>query len=70
YIRSGVDSGATLETGGERFGSKGYYIQHTVFSNVQGFLWRITIPEQCNKYHLSPGARDLIPRILVANNYS
>ncbi|PWA57942.1 delta l-pyrroline-5-carboxylate synthetase [Artemisia annua] len=35
YIRSGVDSGATLETGGERFGSKGYYIQPTVFSNVQ-----------------------------------
>ncbi|KAL7615098.1 hypothetical protein Lser_V15G07741 [Lactuca serriola] len=35
YIRSGVDNGATLETGGERFGSKGYYIQPTVFSNVQ-----------------------------------
>lgn len=35
YIRSGVDSGATLETGGERFGSNGYYIQPTVFSNVQ-----------------------------------
>ncbi|KAL5725195.1 aldehyde dehydrogenase (NAD(+)) [Ranunculus cassubicifolius] len=35
YIRSGIDSGATLETGGERFGSKGYYIQPTVFSNVQ-----------------------------------
>lgn len=35
YIRSGVANGATLETGGERFGSKGYYIQPTVFSNVQ-----------------------------------
>ncbi|XP_052184443.1 benzaldehyde dehydrogenase, mitochondrial-like [Diospyros lotus] len=35
YIRSGIDSGATLETGGERFGSKGYYIQPTVFSNVK-----------------------------------
>ncbi|CAH1437692.1 unnamed protein product [Lactuca virosa] len=35
YIRSGVDNGATLETGGERFGLKGYYIQPTVFSNVQ-----------------------------------
>ncbi|KAF8390385.1 hypothetical protein HHK36_024911 [Tetracentron sinense] len=35
YIRSGVESGATLESGGERFGSKGYYIQPTVFSNVQ-----------------------------------
>ncbi|XP_022733890.1 aldehyde dehydrogenase family 2 member B7, mitochondrial-like [Durio zibethinus] len=35
YIRSGVESGATLETGGERIGSKGYYIQPTVFSNVK-----------------------------------
>ncbi|KAM7506636.1 hypothetical protein LguiA_017089 [Lonicera macranthoides] len=35
YIQSGVDGGATLESGGERFGSKGYYIQPTVFSNVQ-----------------------------------
>ncbi|KAE8736075.1 Aldehyde dehydrogenase [Hibiscus syriacus] len=35
YIRSGIESGATLETGGEQLGSKGYYIQPTVFSNVQ-----------------------------------
>ncbi|KAF5769948.1 putative aldehyde dehydrogenase domain, aldehyde/histidinol dehydrogenase [Helianthus annuus] len=35
YIRSGVDGGTTLETGGQRFGSNGYYIQPTVFSNVQ-----------------------------------
>ncbi|CAL1357153.1 unnamed protein product [Linum trigynum] len=35
YIRSGVECGATLETGGERFGSKGYYVQPTVFSNVK-----------------------------------
>ncbi|KAI8020000.1 hypothetical protein LOK49_LG04G03702 [Camellia lanceoleosa] len=34
YIRSGIEC-ATLESGGERFGSKGYYIQPTVFSNVQ-----------------------------------
>ncbi|KAJ0464896.1 putative aldehyde dehydrogenase domain, aldehyde/histidinol dehydrogenase [Helianthus annuus] len=34
YIRSGVDGGATLETGGQRLGSNGYYIQPTVFSNV------------------------------------
>ncbi|KAL4346690.1 hypothetical protein GQ457_17G013340 [Hibiscus cannabinus] len=34
YIRSGVESGATLETGGQRLGDKGYYIQPTVFSNV------------------------------------
>ena len=35
YIRSGLESKATLECGGERFGSKGYFIQPTVFSNVQ-----------------------------------
>ncbi|XP_010265814.1 PREDICTED: aldehyde dehydrogenase family 2 member B7, mitochondrial-like [Nelumbo nucifera] len=34
-IRSGIESGATLETGGERFGTKGYFIQPTVFSDVQ-----------------------------------
>nr|AWA82041.1 aldehyde dehydrogenase family 2 member B7 [Vernicia fordii] len=34
-IRSGIEHGATLEAGGERFGSKGYYIQPTVFSNVK-----------------------------------
>ncbi|XP_074309861.1 benzaldehyde dehydrogenase, mitochondrial-like [Silene latifolia] len=35
YIKSGVSSGATLETGGERYGSKGFYIQPTVFSDVK-----------------------------------
>ncbi|XP_057983196.1 benzaldehyde dehydrogenase, mitochondrial-like [Malania oleifera] len=35
FIRSGIESGATLESGGERFGSRGYFIQPTVFSNVQ-----------------------------------
>ncbi|KAB1207917.1 Aldehyde dehydrogenase family 2 member B4, mitochondrial [Morella rubra] len=35
YIRSGVESGATLETGGERLGDKGFYIKPTVFSNVK-----------------------------------
>ncbi|KMT07275.1 hypothetical protein BVRB_6g149050 [Beta vulgaris subsp. vulgaris] len=34
YIKSGIESGAKLETGGERLGSKGFYIQPTVFSNV------------------------------------
>ncbi|KAL0336164.1 UNVERIFIED_CONTAM: Aldehyde dehydrogenase family 2 member B7, mitochondrial [Sesamum radiatum] len=29
------ESGATVEAGGDRFGSKGYYIQPTVFSNVK-----------------------------------
>ncbi|THF95660.1 hypothetical protein TEA_015270 [Camellia sinensis var. sinensis] len=35
YIRSGIESNATLECGGGRLGSKGFYIQPTVFSNVQ-----------------------------------
>ncbi|KAK2970897.1 hypothetical protein RJ640_005254 [Escallonia rubra] len=35
YIRSGVESSATLECGGGRLGSKGFYIQPTVFSGVQ-----------------------------------
>ncbi|KAL2903237.1 Aldehyde dehydrogenase family 2 member B7 mitochondrial [Bienertia sinuspersici] len=35
YIKSGVESGATLETGGDKLGSKGYYIQPTVFSDVK-----------------------------------
>lgn len=35
YIKSGTESGATLETGGERVGKKGFYIQPTVFSDVK-----------------------------------
>ncbi|KAL8142386.1 hypothetical protein V2J09_015418 [Rumex salicifolius] len=35
YIKAGVDGGARLETGGDRFGSDGYYIKPTVFSNVE-----------------------------------
>ncbi|GLT47235.1 hypothetical protein SLA2020_209440 [Shorea laevis] len=35
YIRSGIESKATLECGGDRFGTKGYFIQPTVFSNVK-----------------------------------
>ncbi|PHT81252.1 Aldehyde dehydrogenase family 2 member B4, mitochondrial [Capsicum annuum] len=34
YISSGIESGATLETGGHRLGTQGYYIKPTVFSNV------------------------------------
>lgn len=40
YIRSGVDNGATLETGGERYGTGGYFIKPTVFSNVKVDLLR------------------------------
>ncbi|CAN6477537.1 unnamed protein product [Victoria cruziana] len=35
YIRSGIDHGATLETGGERLGDQGYYIKPTIFSDVK-----------------------------------
>ncbi|WVZ81601.1 hypothetical protein U9M48_028956 [Paspalum notatum var. saurae] len=35
YIRSGVDSGAILVTGGDRLGDKGFYVQPTIFSDVQ-----------------------------------
>lgn len=35
YIRSGVESNAKLECGGDKIGSKGYFIQPTVFSDVK-----------------------------------
>ncbi|KAJ0986678.1 hypothetical protein J5N97_005034 [Dioscorea zingiberensis] len=35
YIQAGKDSGATLVSGGDRVGSKGYYIQPTIFSDVK-----------------------------------
>ena len=35
YIDAGKSEGATLLSGGERYGDKGYYIQPTVFSDVQ-----------------------------------
>lgn len=34
YIESGTKDGAKLETGGKRVGTKGYFIEPTVFSNV------------------------------------
>lgn len=34
-IKKGEEQGAKLETGGKRHGDKGYYIEPTVFSNVQ-----------------------------------
>ena len=37
-IQSGKDQGATLQTGGGRHGDSGYYVQPTVFSDVQGGL--------------------------------
>lgn len=41
YIKSGIDSGATLVTGGERAGTKGFYVQPTVFSDVKVYLYKI-----------------------------
>ncbi|OMO81518.1 hypothetical protein CCACVL1_12377 [Corchorus capsularis] len=35
YIRSGIESNAKLECGGQQFGNKGYFIHPTVFSDVQ-----------------------------------
>lgn len=35
YIESGKKAGATVETGGERHGDKGYFIQPTIFSDVK-----------------------------------
>ena len=34
YIKDGKDAGAKVETGGERHGTVGYFIQPTIFSNV------------------------------------
>lgn len=41
YIQSGINSGATLVTGGDRIGNKGYYIQPTIFCDVQ--VWPIVL---------------------------
>lgn len=49
YIKSGIESGATLEAGGERLGNKGYYIKPTVFSNVKVFL--LVIITSCISFH-------------------
>ncbi|KAK0412750.1 hypothetical protein QR680_006383 [Steinernema hermaphroditum] len=34
YVESGKQQGAQLVTGGKRFGNKGYYIEPTIFANV------------------------------------
>jgi len=38
YIQSGKEDGAKLECGGERVGDKGYFIQPTIFSNVEDHM--------------------------------
>lgn len=45
YIKYGIDAGATLQTGGEQLGSKGYYIQPTVFSDVKVSKHNITLKQ-------------------------
>ncbi len=35
HVRSGVEEGATLHSGGERAGDRGFYLQPTVFTGVQ-----------------------------------
>lgn len=35
YIKSGKEEGATIVTGGERHGTRGYFIQPTIFSDVR-----------------------------------
>ena len=38
FIQSGVQQGATLESGGEQEGDNGFYIKPTIFSNVQDHM--------------------------------
>lgn len=35
YIKTGIEEGATVETGGGRHGDKGYFIQPTIFTDVR-----------------------------------
>ena len=35
YVKSGKDAGAKVATGGERLGSKGYFMRPTVFTDVK-----------------------------------
>jgi aldehyde dehydrogenase (NAD+) len=49
YVQSGVDSGATLVTGGDRVGSRGFYIQPTVFADAKV---RLSVSEHLPKHAL------------------
>jgi aldehyde dehydrogenase (NAD+) len=35
YIQSGKDDGATVHLGGDRFGTEGYFINPTIFTDVK-----------------------------------
>ena len=50
-IESGKQEGAQLQCGGSRHGDKGYFIQSTVFSDVQDHM-RIAKEEVVTYYHV------------------
>lgn len=52
YVKSGVDSGATLVAGGDRAGSRGFYIQPTVFADVEVMQSQFTHPSPSFPQHL------------------
>lgn len=60
YIKSGIEGGATLETGGEQIGSKGYYIQPTVFSNVKVSLTHTLMTDQALRNYVCKTKLDCI----------
>ena len=35
YIKTGVNEGATLVTGGKRHGNKGFFVEPTIFTNIK-----------------------------------
>lgn len=49
YIEIGKQEGAKLETGGNRHGTVGFFVQPTVFSNVQDDM-TIAKEEVCPNY--------------------
>ncbi|KAM1741548.1 hypothetical protein ACFX13_011753 [Malus domestica] len=67
YIDYGVKAGAKLETGGERVGTKGFYIKPTVFSDVQDDM-RIAREEIFGPVQTILKYKDLNEVIRRANN--
>ena len=51
YIRSGQEQGARLVAGGNRLGNKGYFIEPTVFSEVEDEM-TIAKEEVCSIFFL------------------
>eukprot|EP00268_Persea_americana_P005376 TRINITY_DN117_c3_g1_i1.p1 TRINITY_DN117_c3_g1~~TRINITY_DN117_c3_g1_i1.p1 ORF type:complete len:538 (+),score=124.78 TRINITY_DN117_c3_g1_i1:488-2101(+) len=67
YIKSGIECGATLEAGGDRLGSKGYFIQPTVFSDVKDDM-RIATDEIFGPVQSILKFKDLEDVVRRANN--